>query len=275
MKKLTPFKFKQFVVHHDRCSMKVGTDAVLLGSWVNVLGARHILEVGTGSGVISLILAQRTLPDAKLEAIEIEQEDAEQAKENIAQSPWPKKIKVHHQSLQTFTSNKTFDLVVSNPPFFINSQLPSSSKRSQARHTGSLSYSELIIGAGKLLNTSGRLAVVLPFEEGKQFQIVAKENNFHVVRQLAFFSRQGKPQERWLFEFAFIPKINSAETLILHETDEEWSEDYKKLTHEFYLKRVHHKCRVTRNVPTERNFSISTFSTHQSLRRSVSWVETK
>ena len=236
MRKITPFKFKQFTIHHDRCSMKVGTDAVLLGAWVNVLNAKNILEVGTGSGVISLMLAQRTLPDAKIDAIEIDDDDARQAQENIARSLWREKIKVHHQRLQTFISPNAFDLILSNPPYFINSQLPPSSKRSQARHTGSLSYSELINSAAKLLNTSGRLAVVLPFEEGKQFQIVAKENNFHVARQLAFFSRQGKPQERWLFEFSFTPQVLITESLILHGNGETWSTDYKRLTKDFYLK---------------------------------------
>ncbi|MEK6783143.1 MAG: methyltransferase [Bacteroidota bacterium] len=234
-RKNTPFKFKQFIVHHDRCSMKVGTDAVLLGAWVNIENTKTILEVGTGSGVISLILAQRTLPYAKIEAIEIEKEDAEQAQENIVRSPWPEKIKIHHQSLQSFIANKTFDLIVSNPPYFINSHLPPSGKRSQARHTGSLNYTELIKYAVKLLSPIGRLAVVLPFEEGKQFQTLARASDLHVVRQLAFYSRQGKPQERWLFEFSFLHTEIVNENLILHATGEDWSVDYKKLTRDFYL----------------------------------------
>ena len=235
-KKLTPFKFKQFNVHHDRCSMKVGTDGVLLGAWVNVSGCKNILDVGTGSGVIALMLAQRTSAYTKIEAVEIEEEDAAQAKENVAQSSWSEKIKVTNQSLQNFISNKTFDLIVSNPPYFINSKLSPSVKRSQARHTGSLSYVELISSAIKLLNPSGKLAVILPFEEGKQFESLANKNNLHIARQLAFYSRQGKPQERWLFEFAFESTAITTENLILHAASEEWSDDYKLLMKDFYLK---------------------------------------
>jgi len=236
MKKVTPFKFKQFIVHHDRCSMKVGTDSVLLGAWVNVKGIKNILEVGAGSGVISLMLAQRTTADTNIEAIEIEKEDVLQAKENIARSPWPEKITTYHLAFQNFTSSKLFDLVISNPPYFNNSHLPPSEKRSQARHTGSLSYASLISLTIKLLNPSGKLAVILPFEEGKQFQSLAKEKNLHASRILAFHSREGKPQERWLFEFAFGPTELSTEKLILHEVGEDWTEDYKVLMKDFYLK---------------------------------------
>lgn len=216
--------------------MKVGTDAVLLGAWVAIANAKTILEVGAGSGVISLMLAQRTSPEATLTTIEIEKDDAGQAQENVARSPWPEKIKVVHQSFQEFSSHQKFDLIISNPPYFINSHLPPSAKRSVARHTNSLSYPELIAKAKQLLGPSGRLAVVLPFEEGKYFQARAKESGLHVIRQLAFYSRQGKPQERWLFEFAFAPEEFTIETLILHGKGEDWSDDYKMLTKDFYLK---------------------------------------
>jgi tRNA1Val (adenine37-N6)-methyltransferase len=236
LKKTSPFKFKKFIIQHDKCSMKVGTDAVLLGAWVNVDGIKNILEVGAGSGVISLMLAQRTGTDTKIEAIEIEKGDAQQAKENVERSPWPEKVTTYHQAFQTFTSPKLYDLIISNPPYFNNSQLPPSDKRSQARHTGSLSYTELISLAIKLLNPLGKLAVVLPFEEGKIFQSLALECNLHPSRQLKFHSREGKPQERWLFEFAFGPTELSTEKLILHAVGEEWTEDYKMLTRDFYLK---------------------------------------
>jgi len=216
--------------------MKVGTDAVLLGAWVNVANVKNILEVGTGSGIISLMLAQRTASDIKLEALEIEKEDAEQAQENVLRSPWPDKITVHHQSFQEFSPHTTFDLIISNPPYFINSQLPPSAKRSVARHANTLTYPELISNAKKMLTPSGRLVVVLPFEEGKQFQFLATESNLQIVRQLAFYSRQGKPQERWLLEFGQETQSFTPEVLILHGKGEEWSADYKNLTRDFYLK---------------------------------------
>jgi len=234
-RKITPFKFKQFEVHHDR-SMKVGTDAVLLGSWVNVEGANRILEVGTGSGVIALMLAQRTLADVQIHAVEMEHDAVCQARENVERSPWPEKIKVHHQPFQSFAGPGMFDLIVSNPPYFVNSQRPPSEKRSQARHTEALSYDELLDGAVNLMAQTGRLAVVLPTVEGMHFLSLAKERNLYTIRQLAFFSRQGKPQERWLFECAFGPAEPVSGTLILHTDGEEWSQDYKNLARDFYLK---------------------------------------
>ena len=216
--------------------MKVGTDAVLLGAWANLANVKNILEVGTGSGIISLMLAQRTSPHVQIVAIEIEKEDAQQARENILRSPWPDKITVHHQSLQDFKSNTTFDLIVSNPPYFINSHLPPSTKRSVARHAKTLTYPELILNAKKMLAPSGRLAIVLPFEEGKQFQSLASRDNLKLVRLLAFYSRAGKPQERWLFEFGQETQPFMPEVLVLHGTGEEWSADYKNLTRDFYLK---------------------------------------
>jgi tRNA1Val (adenine37-N6)-methyltransferase len=216
--------------------MKVGTDAVLIGTWVNIETTKSILEIGAGSGVISLILAQRTLPDTEIEAVEIAKDDAEQARENVAQSPWPEKVKIFHQSFQAYSAGTAFDLIVSNPPYFINSQLPPAEKRSVARHTNSLSYEELITGVIRLLHPLGRLAVVLPFQEGKYFQSLARANDLHTIRQLAFHSREGKPQERWLFEFAFAPVKLTTETLILHGKGEEWSNDYQALTKDFYLK---------------------------------------
>jgi tRNA1Val (adenine37-N6)-methyltransferase len=235
-KKITPFKFKKFVVHHDRCAMKVGTDAVILAAWVKIKNIKTILEIGTGSGVISLMLAQRASSDAKIWAIEIGKEEAEQAHENFTQSPWPNKISLCHQPFQSFSSDLKFDLIVSNPPYFINSHLPPSSRRAQARHTSSLSYSELIIKALTFLRPLGTLAVVLPVEEGKHFQMLAEENNLHIARQLLFFSRQGKPQERWFLEFCFKKTKIETEALTLHAKGEEWSDDYKNLTRDFYLK---------------------------------------
>ena len=216
--------------------MKVGTDAVLLGAWLTIENAKTILEVGSGSGVISLMLAQRTLPDTKITGIEIERDDAEQASENVIRSPWPEKVKIVHQSFQEFSSSQKFDLLVSNPPYFINSYPPPTVKRSIARHTNTLSYPELIVKAKQMLSPAGRFAAILPFEEGNYFKLLAKENGLHIIRQLAFYSRQGKSLERWLFEFAFAPKQFVTETLILHGKGEDWSDDYKNLTRDFYFK---------------------------------------
>jgi tRNA1Val (adenine37-N6)-methyltransferase len=230
------FQFKQFSIEDDLCAMKVGTDAVLLGAWVDASKAKKILDVGTGCGVIALMLAQRTDEDALIEAIEIEKQDANQASDNVYRSPWKNKIKVSHQSLQELKDGEFFDLIVSNPPYFINSQLPPTADRAIARHTGSLTYQELIDHSARLLRQEGRLAVVLPYVEGKAFLNLASVSGFICIRQLAFYSRKEKPQERWLFEFAFISQTLVTERLTLHGEGETWSPEYKALTKSFYLK---------------------------------------
>jgi tRNA1Val (adenine37-N6)-methyltransferase len=249
------FRFKQFSIEDNRCAMKVGTDAVLLGAWVNVKGVKRILDVGTGCGIIALMLAQRTEEDVNIEGIEIEEQDVKQADENLLESRWCNRILFHNYSLQNFRSGYKYDLIVSNPPYFNNSQLPPKAHRAKARHTDLLSHKELLHHSVRLLKTKGRLSVILPFEEGKVFLSLAEEVGLFLNRQMAFYSRKEKLQERWLFEFSFNKKelvreeTNQGkgnayqakneikeETLVLHGEGESWSEDYKKLMKEFYLK---------------------------------------
>lgn len=215
--------------------MKVGTDAVLLGSWVNISEAKRILDVGTGSGVIALMLAQRTTDTIRIDAIEIEESDVMQAKKNILDSPWQNKVVVVKTSLQNFEPAIKYDLIVSNPPYFINSLLPPSSHRQRTRHTEQLTFEELITHSIRLLNPNGALAVILPFQEGNGFRQIALKNGLRLKRQLAFYSREEKPQERWLFEFGFEQVDPIEEKLILHASGNIKSEDYTKLTKDFYL----------------------------------------
>ena len=229
------FHFKQFSIEDNRCAMKVGTDAVLLGAWVNLNDLHRILDIGTGSALIALTLAQRSGNSTSIEAIESEETDAQQASKNVSASPWANRIKVFHQSLQKFESEK-FDLIVSNPPYFINSQLPPATHRAKARHTNTLSYEELIYHSVRLMEKTSRLAVILPVEEGNLFRSIAQSHHLFCNRQLAFFSRANKPQERWLFEFSFHTSLPIKEKLVLHGAGEMWSEEYQVLTRDFYLK---------------------------------------
>ena len=237
MKSNAHFHFKQFSVAHDKSTHKIGTDGVLLGAWVDVKNAGQILDVGTGTGVIALMLAQRSSDHTAIDAVEIEKEDADQAMENVQHSPWPQKIKVHHTSLQEFSQgNKKYDLIVSNPPYFINSWLPPEKKRSQARHTHELSFDDLLQCSERLLNEHGRLAVILPYQEAIQFIALAKQHRLFPARQLSFRSRQHKPVERLVLEFTRHNVKPAEEELILHGETNEWSDDYCRLTRGFYLK---------------------------------------
>src|SRR6187551_2766436 len=146
--------------------MKVGTDAVLLGAWTNVNDVNRILDIGAGSGVIALMLAQRSGNLVHIDAVEIEKEDAMQARENIQRSPWPECISVHEIPIQKFSPEIKYDLIVSNPPYFNNSFQPPDKKRLHTRHTISLDFTELLSSVARLLQPGGRFNVILPFTEG-------------------------------------------------------------------------------------------------------------
>jgi len=236
MKSNTHFHFKQFSVRHDRCSMKVGTDAVLLGAWADVNGIKNVLEVGAGSGIISLMIAQRTSPVVKIDAVEIERGAAEQAVENILQSPWPSRIVVHPVAIQDFFPPELYDMIICNPPFFNNSLKPPDKGRLQVRHTTSLSFEDLLSAAFRLLKSSGKLSVILPEQEGILFSDIALGSQLFNTRKHSFRTRSEKPIERWLLEFSKHKSDLENGEILLYKEGLEWSERYKNLTKDFYLK---------------------------------------
>ena len=154
------FQFKQFTIRHDRCAMKVGTDGVLLGAWANAKGKQRILDIGTGSGLIALMLAQRT--DAMITGIEIDPASATQAQENAAASPWADRLQIVATDIAGYTSYQAFDLIVSNPPFFNEMLLPPGAARSQARHTQALTFEALLFHVQRLLSPEGSFCAILP-----------------------------------------------------------------------------------------------------------------
>jgi tRNA1Val (adenine37-N6)-methyltransferase len=215
--------------------MKVGTDGVLLGAWATLHNAGTILDIGTGSGVIALMLAQRTSPTCVIDAVELEHEDAGQARENVAASPWPDKVHVHTTSIQHFVPSHQYDLIISNPPFFINSQEPPDARRIQARHTVSLSYEDLLQAVVRLLKPSGTFQVVLPYLEGLHFITLASSRLLYCTRQWSFRTRPEKPVERLLLEFSFQDGTLDTGEILLYDTGDAWSDQYKMLTKSFYL----------------------------------------
>jgi tRNA1Val (adenine37-N6)-methyltransferase len=236
MKSKSHFHFKNFSVAHEHSTMKVGTDAVLLGAWANVNNAKHVLDIGTGNGTIALMLAQRTAENTVIDAVEIEEIDSIQAHENFIQSPWAHKIRGHHYSIQDFYPGKLYDVVVSNPPYFNKSQKPPDEKRSQTRHTVTLSYEELIAAAVRLLTDVGSLNVILPYTEGLQFMELAKLYGLFCLRQFSFKTRAHKPIERWLLEYSKRPDSIQTGEILLYKAGDDWSDSYRMLTKDFYLK---------------------------------------
>ena len=230
------FHFKQFSVDHSNATMKVGTDGVLLGAWANVEGCVRLLDIGTGSGVIALMLAQRSSSLAKIDAVEIEPVDAAQAQVNIGKSPWPDKVEVHCIAVQSFAPSFLYDCIISNPPYFSNSFEPPDPRRVEARHTSSLTFHDLLFSANRLLAKNGSLNVVLPHVEGLSFIELAKTFGLFCSRNWTFKTRYEKPIERHLLEFKRVSLECECREIVLYNEGENWSEDYKNLTRDFYLK---------------------------------------
>lgn len=216
--------------------MKVGTDGVLLGAWLTLQNPATILDIGTGTGVIALMLAQRSDEDTRIDAIELEPQAFEQATENVKRSSWPDKVCLQPGAIQDFNPTHRYDIIVSNPPYFQNSQKPPDERRLQTRHTDTLSFEELLVAVKRLLTTHGKFNVILPNNEGMAFVDLALKHKLYCSRQWSFRTRKEKPIERWLMEFSLEPLPKSIGEIILYKTGEIWSDDYRNLTKDFYLR---------------------------------------
>ena len=229
------FAFKQFTVRHDRCAMKVGTDGVLLGAWTDLSHSRRILDIGTGTGLIALMLAQRCM-DARITAIDLDSAAVEQAQENIQASPWKDRIEALQQDICTYPPNGTFDTIVSNPPYFIDSLKCPDGQRSTARHTDTLDADRLIGKVSELLTSDGRFSIILPAEQTEDLIRVAGEKGLHPSRQTWVITRPGLSPKRILMEFRKIPVTLQPNELVIELERHVYSEEYIALTQEFYLK---------------------------------------
>lgn len=231
------FSFKQFTVYQNLCAMKVGIDGVLLGAWCYVGDTGHILDIGTGTGLIALMLAQRT--NSLIDAIDIDPNAVLQASENINQSPWADRIKVEEVSLQDFavTTTQRYDLIVSNPPYFINSLKAPSEDRTTARHTDSLTHEELIINAMSLLNPEGRICIILPVNEALLCRDFALSKGLFCTREVAVIPKPTANQKRTLMEFRLQPDLQEVSELIIESTERHhYSKEFSLLAKDFYLK---------------------------------------
>ena len=230
------FQFQQFRVEQDRCAMKISTDAVLLGSLVQSNAPKQILDIGTGTGVIGLMLAQR-FPQASLTAIELDPEAAGQAAENCEQSPFSERLAVLQGRFQDFPEEEHFDLLVSNPPFFPDHLPASDPKRQQALHTDSLSFEELLHKASQLLAPSGSFWVILPPRQMQDFFQCAKGNGLFPGTRVPIRDNASKPVHREVVSFTFsepLPSVLPIELLLKNE-DGSYTEDYRNLISGFLL----------------------------------------
>ena len=232
------FRFKQFSLNQDRCAMKVGTDGVLLGAWASL--EKHpesILDIGAGTGVIAVMMAQRS-PSQTIDAIELDDHAYEQCTENFESSPWGDRMFCYHAGLDEFVDEweDTYDLIVSNPPFYSEDVSSGDKSRDQARQNQSLPFDELLEGVSRLLSPKGIFSTIIPFKEEEAF--------LHLAAQLNLFPRRitrvkGNPTsetKRSLLEFVFNATETKIKALTIEIRRHEYTQEYVDLTKGFYLK---------------------------------------
>jgi Predicted O-methyltransferase len=235
------FRFKKFTVRQDGAAMKVGTDGVLIGAWARLTSSHErYLDIGAGTGLIALMLAQRTEgTGAKIDAVEIDNGSYIQALENIKASEWGGKISAFNLTIQEFaarTDNK-YHHIVANPPYFVNSLLPHSEARSAARHTSSLSYSDLLSCVSKLLTPEGVFSVIIPSAAETTFMETAAVYGLYASRKCLVFPLGNGPAKRVMLEFSHTTGSVSATSLVIETGPAgEYTPEYRELTRDFYLK---------------------------------------
>lgn len=233
-----PFKFKQFDIYQSESAMKVGTDGVLIGAWSPVLNRKNILDIGSGTGLISLMLAQRN-SFANITAIEIDEGSANQSKQNFEISRWSDRLSVEHISFQEFYkfSSAKYDLIVSNPPFFTSGNAAPEKSRAVARHNSHLTFDELLLGVEKLLFDDGDFVVILPSVGFEDFLFKANEIGLYVNSQLDIYPTPTKERVRVISVFSRKKVKSTVESLIIEVNGRlNYSEEYINLTKDFYLK---------------------------------------
>ena len=229
-----PFRFKQFSVSDEHSAMKVNTDGVLLATWSHVPGKGRILDIGTGCGIIALILAQRS--HCRIDAIDVHKGSVEDAFRNFENSPWPDRLFAYHSSLKEFAGSGRYDLVISNPPFFSKSLLSPEETKNIVRHDQSLRIQDLVEAAAKLLNRYGTFSVILPIQRFVDIDHTACRVGLHCRRKTLVFPRSGKPASRIMLEYSFNPVQKVADdALAILNSDNSYTREYRELTGDLYL----------------------------------------
>jgi len=231
-----PFHFQQFSLHHHRSTMKVGTDAVLLGIWTELGGVKDVLDIGTGCGIISLLLAARSI-SVKVDAVETDSNSFEEANGNFSASPFAGRLQVFHADINYLVpdSGKKYDLVVSNPPFFINDHRPEHTGRKLARHTDTLHYDQLVEAVLRFLKPEGHFSVVLPYRESKVFLALAEQSGLHLQRRMLIFPKPCKEPNRVNLLLGTSAAALETEKFIIRNEDGSFTQQYLDMVKGYYL----------------------------------------
>lgn len=231
------FQFKKFRILQEKAAMKVNTDGVLLGAWTNIADAKSVLDIGAGTGLISLMIAQRS--GAFISGVEIEKNAAEEAFRNVQNSEWSTRISIQNCSFQEFvkTTNQHFDVIVSNPPFFSNSVKNTNPHLSMARHNHLLPFEDIIAGSNELLGDAGTLSLILPAASAREFIEKAQQENLFLKRRTLVKPFPHKEPNRCLMEFSKAQSVQENTSMsVFDESGKDYSEEFKNLARDFYLK---------------------------------------
>lgn len=232
---MSRFHFKHFSLYHDRSTMKVGTDAVLLGAWAEVKPTDWVLDIGTGCGILPLMLAQKGI--AKVHAVDLDEASALEAAENFQASQWSRQLFAFHADIRKFTMQCAYDLIISNPPFFINSYKSDTDRKNQTRHTDtSLSFVELASVVKRLLKPDGRFVLVLPERESRDFIPIAAKYHLYVHKCQQIIPMEGKEPNRVNLELRFgKPESVQVTELVMRKVDNSFTEEYNDVVKPYYL----------------------------------------
>ena len=235
----TWFQFKQFTIHQEKTAMKVCTDACLFGAWVankielNEINADNILDIGCGTGLLSLMLAQKT--KAQIDAVEIDKNAFEQAKENINLTDWKEQINIHHGSIIDFKCTKKYDLIICNPPFYENQLKSVDAARNKAMHNTTLAYEDFIIAAKNNLAPGGSVAVLLPYYAIKKFEETLSNHQIFICEKCDVSHSPKHPYFRNMVIFSQVKKVSSEDSILIKNINNFYSEEFIDLLKNYYL----------------------------------------
>ena len=230
-----PFFFKKFGMFHHRSTMRIGTDAVLFAQWVDVSPSDNVLDIGTGSGIIPLILSQKGV--GTVDAVELDADSYEEAKQNFTISVWNESLNIYNNDIRVFAdeTEKRYDLIVSNPPFYASDVKPVKEKKVMARHVSTLSFRDLLISAKKMMKDTSRLALVLPYYESRLFINEARTHGFNLQKEMLIIPVEGKEPNRVNMQFVLNDVDKETKCFTIRNEDYSYTDEYKYFLRDYYL----------------------------------------
>lgn len=233
MNSISAFQFQKFTIKQEHCAMKIGIDSVLLGAWCPKGQYQSILDIGTGTGVLSLMLAQ--INTAKIDAIEINETAFNEAKSNISESNYSSQITVHHSSLQEYEPQTKYDLIISNPPYFNATRLSKKIDRNTARHQTKLSFEDLLYHSKRLLHPDGQIVFILPTEAQEEIAELCVKLDLHIRNRTLVYGKVDKTAKRCLFIVQQQPCETLEGNISIRTQDNKYSPEFYELTKDYYL----------------------------------------